>query len=205
MHNFKDRVYNYESTPPNDIWDKIVSELDGNIQPLEQEEKAIQLSPFRKKSKLIFYGVTAAASLIIIFISSLFFNRNKDSHEPIASTPVYIKDSSKKQTTIDSLNNKTLENIIKSSKDKSLLGNNDHKPSAKLKKYITIAGPEGQPVKISSKVATLIVSADNDYPPNPVWDKKINKWKQIMLSSTLSPTATSLLDIVELSSMRGDN
>ncbi len=199
MQNFKQKVYDYESTPPKSIWDDIVAELDNS------EKKVVQIPLFRKRSKFIFYGLTAAASLIIIFISSLFFEKKniKKGDQQVASSPSKNKDMAANKGLNDSLNNKTLKSIIQSSKDKSLTGN---KISASIeKKYITIAGPEGQPVKISSKVATLIVSADNDYPPKPVWDKKINKWKEIMLSSTISPTATNLLDIVQLSSMRADN
>ena len=73
------------------------------------------------------------------------------------------------------------------------------------KKYLTIAGPECEPVKISPKVATLIESTDNEYPPKPVWNKKIEKWQEIMLGSTLSPTSTNLLDVVQLSSSIDNN
>jgi hypothetical protein len=102
-------------------------------------------------------------------------------------------------------NNKTLAAIIKSTKDKNLLANNTNNPLLNSKKYITIEGPGGQPVKISSKAATLIVSADNEFPPKPVWSKKIEKWKRIMLSSTFSPTSTSLLDIAQITSGIGTN
>lgn len=200
MQDFKQKIYDYESTPPKTIWDNIVNELDNN------ENKVLQIPAFRKRSKLIFYGLTAAASLFIIFISSLFFekkNKNIDDQQ-VASFSSNTGDSVTNKNMNDSLNNKTLKSIIESSKDKSL-AEGSNIASANEKKYITIAGPEGQPVKISSKVATLIVSADNDYPPRAVWDKKIKKWKQIMLSSTISPTATNLLDIVQLSSMLGDN
>ncbi len=200
MQEFKQKLYDYESTPPKSIWDNIVNELDSS------EKKALQIPAFRKRSKFIFYGLTAAASLLIIFISSLFFEKKnkKTNDKEIASYSSLTGDSAANKGMNDSLNNKTLKSIIQSSKDKSLVARNDI-TIANEKKYITIAGPEGQPVKISSKVATLIVSADNDYPPKPVWDKKIKKWKEIMLSSTISPTATNLLDIVQLSSMRGDN
>ena len=66
------------------------------------------------------------------------------------------------------------------------------------KKYITIAGPEGQPVKISAKVATLILSADKEYPPKPVWNSKIDKWQQIMLSNTISPTSSGMMDMFQM-------
>lgn len=197
MQNFKDKLFNYEANPPANAWNNIAAELESG------DQKVIQMPGLRKRSRLLFYGLTAAASLVIIFLSSLFFEKSGKKNDGLAVSSVNKNyDSSSKLRDKDSLNNITLEDIIKSSKDKSSLA---QKRSGQQKKYITIAGPGGQPVKISSKVATLIVSADNDYPPKPVWDKKINRWKQIMLSSTLSPTATNLLDIAELSSMRGDN
>ncbi|MEO8109270.1 MAG: hypothetical protein ABI594_04525 [Ginsengibacter sp.] len=198
MQNFKDRLFNYEANPPESIWDSIASELDSG------DQKVMQMPGLRKRSRFLFYSLTAAASLIIIFLSSLFFEKTAKKSADQATTLVN-KNYDNRSTVVrakDSLNNITLEGIIKSSKNKSALAQTQ---IGKQKKYITIAGPGGQPVKISSKVATLIVSADNDYPPKAIWDKRINKWKQIMLSSTLSPTATNLLDIAELSSMRGDN
>ncbi len=197
MQNFKDKLLNYEAEPPKGAWDNIASELnDGN-------QKVIQLPGLRKRSRFLFYGLTAAASLVIIFLSSLFFEGGgRKNDEQVVSSVKKNYDSLAKTQTKDSLNNVALEGIIRSNKTNTTLA---QKPNGEQKKYITILGPGGQPVKISSKVATLIVSADNDYPPKPVWDKKINKWKQLMLSSTLSPTATNLLDIAELSSMLGDN
>ncbi len=199
MKNFKQKLYDYESTPPKNIWDNIAHELDNS------ETRVVQIPAFRKRSKFIFYSLTAAASLLIIFISSLLFEKNKNTDDrQTASVSAITGDSAASKDRNDSLNSKTLKSIIESSKDKSLVAGN-FTQRGNIKKYITIAGPGGQPVKISSKVATLIVSANNDYPPRPVWDKKINKWKEIMLSSTISPTATNLLDVMQLSAMRGDN
>ncbi|MEO6637383.1 MAG: hypothetical protein ABIN25_03840 [Ginsengibacter sp.] len=195
MENFQNRLFNYEAEPPEIIWDNIVNELDNG------DKRVVQLPGLRKRSKLLFYGLTAAASLVIIFLSSLFFNKGKNENGNMAAVSTNNNDSVAKLQTKDSLNNVALEGIILSSKNNTTPG----QKAIGQKKYITIAGPGGQPVKISSKVATLIVSSDNDYPPRPVWNKKINKWKQIMLSSTLSPTATNLLDIAELSSAHGDN
>lgn len=195
MQDFKERLYNYKAEPPAEIWDNINAELDSHSQ------KVLSIPGLRKRSKFIFYGLTAAASLIIIFLSSVLFNKQEKNQQvkPSASATELHRDNVVSKKVKDS-NNKILEEIIKSSKDKNLLVQQYENISSKVKKYITIAGPEGQPVKISPKVATLIVSADNEYPPKPVWNKKIDKWKQIMLSSTLSPFTTNLLDIVQLSS-----
>ena len=190
MQNFKDRLYNYKVTPPEEIWDNISSEL-------ARSEQHIPTIGLRRRSRFIFYAVTAAASLIIIFISSLIFNKSGENSESSLSKLQQATDQQIKDSLY--LNNKTLKAIIESTKDKNLLAKNNDNPLLRDKKYITIKGPEGQPVKISSKAATLIVSADNEFPPKPVWSKKIEKWKQIMLSSTFSPTSTSLLDIAHLS------
>ena len=202
MQDFKEKLYNYEAKPPADAWNNIASKLDG------PEHKVVPMQRLRKRSKLLFYAVTAAASLVIIFISSLLFNKAGDSknanstaiNQSLSNTlsPEKIQDSIE-------LNNRILKEIIRTSKDKNLLAQNFESSLIKSKKYLTIAGPEGQPVKISPKVATLIESADNEFPPKPVLNKKIEKWKQIMLSSTLPPTSTNLLDIVELSSPNENN
>ncbi len=203
MHDFKNKLFNYEHEPPAEIWERINSELDTS------NPKAAPIRLFRRRSKLVFYGITAAASLIIIFLLSVVFNGSKENNgdnNSLASAETR-KGNSISQNTKDSikLNNKTLEDIIKSSKEDKLIAQNYRGASNQLKKYITISGPSGQPVKISPKVATLIVSADNEYPPKPVWNKKIEKWKQIMLNTTLSPTSTNLLDIAQLTSNLDNN
>lgn len=188
MENFKEKLYNYEAEPPSNVWENISAELN------HADPKIISL---RKKSRFIFYGVTAAASLVIIFLSSIFFNKSsihKNSPAVNQSQNITAKEI---QDSI-SLNNKILEEIINSAKDKNTIAQNYESAMLKGKRYLTIAGPEGQPVKISPKVATLIESADNEFPPKPVWNKKIEKWKQIMLSTTLSPTSTNLLDVAQL-------
>lgn len=203
MQDFKNRLYNYEDEPPAEIWENINAELNSDVQ------KVFSMSLLRRKSKLIFYGLTAAASLIIIFLSSVLFNKSGENQQPKTATPVAELQqnnlASKKIQDSITLNNKILDDIIKSSKNKNLLVQNYENPLTKEKIYITIAGPEGRPVNISTKVATLIVSVNNDYPPKPVWNKKIEKWKKIMLGSTLSSTPTDLLDIAQVASTIDNN
>jgi len=188
MEDFKNRLYNYETPPPEASWSKIVTELNN--------EKVIKLPGLRRRSKFIFYGLTAAASLIIIFISTFLANKNKETKSVVESSVVNANNI-ESQNAKDSIaiNQEILEKIIQNPQDKKLIASNTEGP----KKYITIAGPEGQPVKISPKAATLILSADKEYPPKPVWNKKIEKWKKLMLSSTTSPTATTLVDILQMS------
>jgi hypothetical protein len=192
MQNFKNKLYHFETPPPEGIWDEIAEEL--------QNEKVIQMHGHRK-SKFLFYGATAAASVIIIFLGSIFFNKSKDL---IPTAKVQTKTDrllAKKIKDSITLNQKILESIIHNPEKKEVAqkaSKNDHK------KYLTIAGPEGQPVKISPKVATLIISADHEFPPKPVWSNKINKWQKIMLSSTASPTSANLIDLMKLVSKSDD-
>ena len=193
MQNFKNKLYNYETPPPGDLWSKISDELD--------DQKVVQLKGLRGKSKFIYYGVTAAAALLIILISNIFFNKSSKDLNPadnMVKSESYFSSSSADSI---NLNYQLLEKIINTPKDKKLLASNNVAEGFS-KKYLTIAGPQGQPVKISAKVATLILSADKEYPPKPVWNEKIDQWQQIMLSNTFSSTSAGLMEMMQ---MAGNN
>lgn len=190
MQSFKNKLYNYEAPPPEELWQHINEDL--------QNEKAVKI-PGYKRSKKLYYLAIAAASLVIIFIGSFFFKNNKETNSTAsvskerAISPEQLKDSM-------ILNQRILESIIHSPKEKQEIVSNDLQATNISKKYITVAGPEGQPVKISPKVATLIVSADHEFPPKPTWSKKIERWKKIMLSTTVSTTSAGLADIIQIAS-----
>jgi hypothetical protein len=192
MQDFKTKLYHYEAPLPEGMWDHIIDELNN--------EKVIKMHGYRK-NKILFYSITAAASLIIIFLGSLFFTKNKTSNT--SSTSIVAKENNlSDQKLKDSvvLNQQMLESIIHSPNKKQEIISGDSDQNNFSKKYLIIAGPEGQPVKISPKVATLIVSADNETPPKPVWSKEIRRWQQIMLSSTLSPTSVNFINFMQLAS-----
>ena len=190
MKSFKNKLYNYETPPPEEIWRHISEEI--------QNEKIIKLST-RKKSKSLYYFAIAAASLVIIFIGSFFFNNKMESNSTAdVSKTKTISPEQMKDSIV--LNQKILESIIHNPKEKQEIVSNDHKAIHIPTKYITIAGPEGKAVKISPKVATLIVYADKGFPPKPVWSNKICKWQEIMLSSTVSTTSAGLADLIQVAS-----
>jgi len=182
MQNFKNKLYDFEAAPPEKIWSDIRKELSDN--------KSIEIT-VRKKSKKLYYLAIAAASLTIIFLGSLFFKKNSTTPSGVATSvsPEKMRDSM-------ALNHKILESIIHSPKEKHEIVLNDLQSADIPKKYITVAGPEGQPVKISPKAATLIIAANNDFPPKPTWSKKVDKWQKIMLSSSMSPTFAGIADLV---------
>jgi hypothetical protein len=187
MQNFKNKLYNYETPPPEEIWQRVADEL--------QNEKVTSLHSGRK-SKFLFYGATAAASVVIIFVGSLFFKKDKDSNPAANTQPTHELLAEKIKDSI-SQNLKILEAIIHTPREKKDIISKSLSEN-KTKKYLTVANPEGQPVKISPKVATLIISADGEFPPKPVWNKKIDKWQKIMLASTISPTSVNLIDLIQL-------
>jgi hypothetical protein len=193
MQDFKNKLYNFEKTPPENLWEEISGNLN-NAGPTEINQEPIKIPGIRGRSKFLYYAITAAASLIILFFITFFLrkDRNSESLAKNSSSKTQSPSAEKIRDSIQ-LNQQILERIIENP-NKNLIASNLQKQN----KYITIAGPEGQPVKISPKAATLIVSADNDYPPKPVWNKKIDKWKKIMQTSPTAPTATNLVDILEL-------
>ena len=188
MQNFKNKLYNYETPPPEEIWNRISEGM--------QSEKVINISHHRK-SKFIFYATAAAVSVVIIFLGSLFFKNEKISNSTgnVATKENPISPQKMKDSMF--LNQKILESIIHNPKEKKEIVSNDLRETNIHTKYLTIEGPNGKPVKISPKVATLIVYADKEFPPRPVWSDKICKWQQIMLSSTISPTSAGLADLVQ--------
>jgi hypothetical protein len=192
MQSFKNRLYNFEAPPPEEMWQHIAEDL--------QNEKVVDI-PGYKKSKNIYYLAVAAASLVILFIGSFFFKTQKKDINATANVSSKAKTiSPEKMKDSIILNQKILESIIHSPKEKQEIVSNDLKATNITKKYITVAGPGGQPVKISPKVATLIISADNEFPPKPTWSRKIDRWQKIMLSTTVSTTSAGLADVIQLAS-----
>ena len=231
MADVKDRMYNYETTPPAGVWEAIASQLDG---------KEAKVVPIRSKMNKRFYYM-AAASVAIILLCVLFFTQrssnnnkqwfswssDKESNDtstlntPTDTSAITKNDSSDKITVPE----ETKNDVINNQEDDELIAKNSPVkggPNERIRKedikktdtsdnkiiasrYITIEGPQGEPVKVSSKMATLIDSSDNKVPPKPSWNKKINEWREIMKGNTLAPTPGNFLDIIELSKTLKDN
>ena len=222
MDDPKNRLYNYEVTPPEGVWSAIAAELD------REGTKVIPLS--RKKSNTIYY--VAAASVAVILLAVIFFKRPE---KPAAGQLVTAPDKTK----VDSGVNNT-HTIISVPVEEKIVAKNDKKSeqedvaenrvpkngstpgenhktikkhesagddliAGNTSRYITIEGPQGQPVKVSSKMAMLIDSSDQRTPPKPIWNKKINEWREIMKGNTLAPTPGNFLDIIELTKTLKDH
>lgn len=185
MQNFKNKLYNYEAAPPEQLWDDIVEQI--------QNEKVIDLR-LNRRPRLLFYSATAAASIIIVLFASLFIKHHEENNRTDQQKAALL---AQKNSDSIRLNHQLLEAIIHNPQEKKAIISGSSAEVTK-KKYLTIAGPEGQPVKISPKVATLILYADNEFPPRPIWSNKICKWQEIMLSSTVSPTSANLVDLIQM-------
>ncbi len=224
MDNVKNRMYNYETTPPEGVWKAIAAELDRN---------EVKVIPMVKTRNNTFYYIAAASVIIILFCLIFFTNRSSKSaneqlvtsssndktqsdtevnNNVIMTVPIEEKTILKNNTDTDELlaqnklqksgpNQKQNKEVIKKtdSTDNNLILSNT------TSRYITIEGPQGQPVKVSSKMATLIDSSETKVSSKPVWNKKINEWREIMKSNTLAPTPGNFLDIVELTKTLKDN
>lgn len=218
MDNFKNRIYNYETTPPEGVWEAIASELD------DHEVKVIPVTG--KKNNLVYY--LAAASVAVIIFSFIFFNNrsSKSENEKFTAsnetTPVTVIDSNLIMTVPQDEKPlvKNTDTVVVPADNKLEKGGPNQKQIREPKdidsydkdlvainnpRYITIEGPEGQPVKISSKMAMLIDSSETKISSKPVWNKKINEWKEIMKGNTLAPTPGNFLDIIELTKSLKDN
>ncbi len=203
MQNLKDKMYNYEVTPPKQSWDIIASTL-------EVDKSENQFSA-KKPNKTIYYRLSAAAAVAIIVFSLIFWvnNSNKKSNETAVIPSTNLDNDTSGHTAGNLLNTEDKITVPKYNQEDEILGNDTKLVKKKnnlknpavasnIKKYITITGPQGKPVKISSKAATLIVSSDDQNPSKPVWSDKVNKWKDIMKANILAPTTANFLDIVGL-------
>ena len=191
MKRVKEKMYNYEVTPPFQSWQIISTALDevnrGDKQPVQ-------------KSSHSFYVSLAAAAVAIVIFSVFIWLNNSEKKVNQTITGQMIKTNQPilyDKITVPSTNNGE-DNSARANANMYNGKLNAAASEAGVKKYIIICGPQGQPVKISSKVISLIVSSDDQNPPNAVWNSKVNKWKDIMKANILAPATADFLDIVDL-------
>ena len=217
MEEIKNKMYNFETTPPEGVWNSIVLKLDDN------EAKVIPLATRRSKS----FTYMAAASVVallfcLIFFINRFSNSANDEYVTLTSNENTPQDSANITNVImtvpieekpviknniensESLTQTKLQKDISNQKQKKGEFQNTGKTDNNLiaantpSRYITIQGPQGQSIKVSSKMATLIDSSETKVSSKPIWDKKIDEWRERMKVNTLAPTPGNFLDIVEL-------
>jgi hypothetical protein len=207
-------MYNYEVTPPTDVWEAIAIKLDAD---------EATFIPITKKRNNTFYYIAAASVILILF--SLFFFKNQSS-KPVNDQLVteLQTNNTKKDTVMNTTVIMTVpveERISEKDRGANSPATNKYKRAdnqtqnkktqkpdptdnivvagnTPMPRYITIEGPQGKPVKVSAKMASLIDSSGSNVTSKPIWNKKINEWREIMKVNTLGPTTGNFLDIVEL-------
>jgi len=217
MEEIKNKMYNFETTPPEGVWNKIVLKLDDN------EAKVIPLATRRSKSFIYMAAASVVALLFcLIFFINKFSNSANDEYVTLTSNENTPQDSANITNVImtvpieekpviknniensKSLTQTKLQKDISNQKQKKGEIQNTGKTDNNLiaantpSRYITIQGPQGQSIKVSSKMATLIDSSETKVSSKPIWDKKIDEWRERMKVNTLAPTPGNFLDIVEL-------
>jgi cell division protein FtsN len=224
MQQLKDRFNNYSVPPPEGAWDDIAAQLDAE-KPGMTSSKKVNRTYYLFAAAAALIVVVAGYMLFTIFsnpaekqvVSSSDSLGLKNNDLANNNTPVQAKVNNESLMRVPDKELSTIKNkdrITVSAKSSSPQKqvNPEKKDSKEIKNnrdsvevngepktnYITIAGPEGQPVKVSEKAAALIESSDEKIPPHTVWNKKINKWRDIMKTNTLAPTPGNFLDIVEL-------
>ncbi|HTB52492.1 MAG TPA: hypothetical protein VK718_06945 [Ferruginibacter sp.] len=77
--------------------------------------------------------------------------------------------------------------------------------------YVTMAGPNGDAVKVSSKLSGLAAYVANDSTAsatnadNGFWKSKFKEWREKMSHDNVTPSFTNFMDIVELSKIVKQN
>ncbi len=78
--------------------------------------------------------------------------------------------------------------------------------------YVTITGPNGEPVRVSSKFSQLIAYLDDRTPAteeyldkvikeSTFWKGKFKSWRDKMINNSITPTPSNFMDIIELSTL----
>lgn len=206
MEDVKNKMYNYETPPPDGVWESIAAELGTG------GAKVVSIG--RKKNK-IFYYVAAASVAVIIFCVIFFTNRSSKSNEHFTSSnetkndsgvknnviitvPTEERVTAKKNTEVKHKVQKEVQDQNQNTETKNTENVDKDALASNTSTYITVEGPQGQSVKINSKMATLIDSSETKTSSKPIWNKKINEWREIMKANTLAPTPGNFLDIIEL-------
>ena len=78
-------------------------------------------------------------------------------------------------------------------------------------KYITVAGPNGDAVKVSSKLSGLTAYIADDKSVTATttgdnfWKSKFKSWREKMSQNDIAPSLTNFMDIVALSKIVKEN
>jgi hypothetical protein len=256
---FTERIYNYQQQAPASAWQNIINDLD------KSEAKIVPLTNNTKNRKAIYFRMAAAASVIAVIATTIWFSsRNADNPtSPIASVPSETKqpvtaeikkenaalpasDPQEKklpQETIAQTQTEAKKDVqkktasstavtaapdyVKSNPTISLADDPTKGSNEKLQNtdgstttdialmntantYISITGPDGQSVKVSSKFSNVLNYLNGENPDNieyldkiisesAQWRKTFAQWREKMTNNAVAPSFSNFMDIISLS------
>jgi len=200
----RNKIYNYEVTPPAGVWEAIANDLDNS------ETKVIPL--YKKNNKILYLSLAAASAAVIVFSVIFFSPFDKPTDKTNLTNIINDTSQNKNETVLMTVPVEDPKKIVKDTKELLIAKNNTGKKNNGIEKnpgeitntqpeddyrkstYITVASPEGNSIKLSEKAATLLDTSE----AKPVWNQKVKQWKEIMKGNTLAPTPGNFLDIMEL-------
>ncbi|CAN5257370.1 hypothetical protein BH09BAC2_BH09BAC2_00400 [soil metagenome] len=139
---------------------------------ISEPAKVITMHKKTGRTTSFFYSL-AAAAVVLFMLVNVFF---------------WIQSPSKNNHSL-AINNDS------SAKTEIPVAHTENGTTSVLKKYVIIENAEGKQVKVSKKVAAIIATPDKS-PKKAVFNKKVEEWKTIMLTST----TTSIFDILDATS-----
>lgn len=152
---------------------------------------------------------TTASPIVVVDKNIVAAQKNKKTTDQTNSTErlEYVKtDDVKSLATNPALNKK--EKLVGTSGD--VINNIDLMNSPNS--YVSFIGPNGQEVKVSSKFSNLVGYMDGKDPEaqenldkivseSNFWRGKFKKWRNKMINTSIAPSPSNFLDIIELSKL----
>ncbi len=252
------RLYEKEVTPPAGVWGAINTALDAT------DTKVITMQPGRSNKKLYYRLATAAAVIVTIAGTALWYAGKQPSDtaiQPIAknapnnspvnpavietaeTTVLPASEAQEKQQPAAAIVKKQSKLPITQADDKNIppldyvknnqmgflpenpvlnnskkLPDNNGQVSTDIalmetpaNTYISISGPDGQSIRVSSKFANLIgylsdgpvkeERLDVIIRESALWKATFRQWREKMISNTAVPSLGNFMDVIEMSKL----
>lgn len=232
-YKFKDKVYEQEATPPAEIWQRITNELDG-----QKDTRVVPISKYYSWIAAAAVFVIVAGSLVFINkqtpassqVASNDAGTKKQEAIPATDNQSSIVNSaSDPDLTVNNTNPSDNEparelvnsspsnlsrivrrNVSVSNADRSVrtiaqtsIAGNDH--------YITVCGPQNEPVKVSPKFQPVLGYLNNHSYVDDIldgcedWKQKVCEWRDKMLNAPVIPSGDNFLDIIDFAKTISDD
>jgi hypothetical protein len=232
QYKFRDKIYHQEATAPADIWQRITNELDG----MQDIKKVVPISKYYSWIAVAAVFVIVAGSLVFINkqtpASSRVASNNTVTKKQAAipttdNQPAPVISPSTPDLTASNTNNNepartivsnntsnvsrilhrnivtTALNTVNRNMAESMAVNGNH--------YITVCGPQNQPVKVSAKFQPVLGYLNNHSYVDDIlngceeWKQKVCEWRDKMLNAPVISSGDNFLDIIDFAKTISDD